>query len=244
MGSETISALTGLGHEYEAIAHNLANANTVGFKRQIGVFTQEPPKVGVGAQTSASPTSSLPATKATSAIDFSQGRLVQTGRSLDVALSGKGFFVLETSEGERYTRNGVFRVNSRGQLVDAAGRTVAGTGGPVVIPSSVSSMEVEIGSDGRIFAAGTPIGALRIVEFEDPSVLQPEGMGAFVAKGRTQPGPAANTTVQQGCQEASNVDTVRELVALIKVTRLYQANVQVMAGKSDRGKDLMRVAMA
>jgi len=244
VSSETISALTGLGHEYEAIAHNLANANTVGFKRKIGVFTQEPPKVGVGADTSASSTSALPATKATSAIDFSQGRLVQTGRSLDVALSGKGFFVLETSEGERYTRNGVFRVNSRGQLVDASGRSVAGAGGPVVLPPSISQMAVEIGSDGRISAGGTPIGALRIVEFEDPSVLQPEGMGAFVAKGRARPGPAVETTAQQGFQEASNVDAVRELVALIKVTRLYQANVQVMASKSDRGKDLMRVAMA
>jgi len=242
VSSETISALTGLGREYEAIAHNLANANTVGFKRRVGVFTQEPPKAGA-APAAAAP-SALPPTTATSAIDFSQGRLVQTGRSLDVALTGKGFFVLETAKGQRYTRNGVFRVNGRGQLVDAVGRTVAGEGGPIVIPPSVSVMDVEIASDGRLLAAGTPIGALRIVEFEDPSVLQPEGMGAFVARGGARPGPATGTTVQQGFQEASNVDTVRELVALIKVTRLYQANVQVMANKSERGKALMQVAMA
>ena len=240
MSGETISALTGLGREYEAIAHNLANANTVGFKRRVGVFTQEPPKTGPAPAAS----SALPPTTATSAIDFSQGRLVQTGRSLDVALTGKGFLVLETAEGQRYTRNGVFRVNGRGQLVDAAGRTVAGEGGPLTIPASVSAMDVEIASDGRLQAGGTPIGALRIVEFEDPSVLRPEGMGAFVAQGSARPGPATATTVQQGFQEASNVDTVRELVGLIKVTRLYQANVQVMSSKSDRGKALMQVARA
>ncbi|MEA3367214.1 MAG: flagellar hook basal-body protein, partial [Planctomycetota bacterium] len=241
MSTDTISALTGLADEYHAIAHNLANANTTGYKRLVGTYTVSGPLAGASGETAATGGTAT-APQASTGIDFSQGRLVRTGRSLDAALSGKGFFVLETDRGERYTRNGVFRANAQGQLVDGAGRTVAGEGGPVMIPTSVSPMQVAIASDGRILAGGTAIGQLRIVEFEDPSVLEPEGSGAFVAPADAQPGPAQDTTVQQGFQEGSNVDAVTELVGLIQVTRLYQANVQVMADTGDRAKDLLRIA--
>jgi len=245
MSTDTISALTGLADEYYAIAHNLANANTTGYKRLVGTFTGGGASPGEAAESSSAATGeAASAPQASTGIDFSQGRLVRTGRSLDAALSGKGFFVLETDRGERYTRNGVFRADAQGQLVDGSGRTVAGEGGPVMIPTSVSPMQVVIAPDGRILAGGTAIGRLRIVEFEDPSVLEPEGSGAFVAPAGARPAPAENTTVQQGFQEASNVDAVTELVGLIQVTRLYQANVQVMADTGDRAKDLLRIAMA
>ena len=243
MSTDTIAALTGLADEYHAIAHNLANANTTGYKRLVGTFTGGGASPGEAAESAAEDgAASVP--QASTGIDFSQGRLVRTGRSLDAALSGKGFFVLETDRGERYTRNGVFRADAQGQLVDGSGRTVAGQGGPVTVPTSVSPMQVEIAPDGRILAGGTAIGQLRIVEFEDPAVLEPEGSGAFVAPADARPAPAENTTVQQGFQEASNVDAVTELVGLIQVTRLYQANVQVMANTGSRAKDLLRIAMA
>jgi len=243
MSTDTIAALTGLAEQYHAIAHNLANADTAGYKRLVGTYT------GTGPMPAASDVANAmgggaPAPEAATGIDFSQGRLVRTGRSLDAALSGKGFFVLETDQGERYTRKGVFRANAQGQLVDGAGRTVAGEGGPVILPPSVSPMEVEMGPDGRILAAGMTIGTLRIVEFENPSVLEPAGSGLFTAPENARPAPAEDTTVQQGFQEASNVDAVTELVGLIKVTRLYQANVQVRAKGGDRAKDLLRIAMA
>jgi flagellar basal-body rod protein FlgG len=103
--------------------------------------------------------------------------------------------------------------------------------------------QVAIGPDGRVMAGGVPIGHLRVVEFEDPAVLEPDGYSAFVAPETARPDAAQATTVQQGFQEASNVDAVTELVGLIKVTRLYQANIQVMADSGSRGKDLLRLAM-
>ncbi len=242
MSTDTIAALTGLAEEYHAIAHNLSNAGTTGYKRVLGRYTGPGVMAGAGDAGATSGPGSAP--EVSTGIDFSQGRLVRTGRPLDVALSGKGFFVIETDQGERYTRNGVFRAGPQGQLVDGSGRTVAGEGGPVILPATVSPTEIQIAADGRILAGGTAVGQLRIVEFEDPSVLTSQGAGAFVGPEGAQPTPAENTTVQQGFQEASNVDAVTELVGLIKVSRLYQANIHTMASGKDRTKALLGVAMA
>jgi flagellar basal body rod protein FlgG len=244
VSEETIAALTGLANEYHAIAHNLANANTTGYKRLYGTYTAEGTGVGTAGEPVGTTGGTGPAPHELTGIDFSQGRIVRTGRSLDVALSGKGFFVIETDRGERYSRNGVFRTNAQGQLVDGSNRTVAGEGGPIIIPGTVSPTEITIDADGRILAGETAVGQLRIVEFEDVSVLTPEGAGAFVAPDGARPAAAENTTVQQGFQEASNVDAVTELVGLIKVTRLYQANIHTMASGKDRTRNLLRVAMA
>ncbi len=234
--TDVAAALSSLAHQYETIANNLANANTVGFKRRLSA-------AGASASELAA-TGTAPLTAVSDFVDFSQGRLVPTGRSLDVALSGKGFLVLETDQGERYTRNGTFQTNARGQLVDTQGRSVAGGGGPLMIPPTVSPMQVTIAEDGRVLAAGAEIGKLRIVEFEDPTVLRPVGDSAFEAPETAGPRPATETTVHQRFQEGSNVEAVGELVALIQVTRLYEANVKIAQAASDRGEDLMRVAMA
>ncbi|HUU91013.1 MAG TPA: flagellar basal-body rod protein FlgF [Phycisphaerae bacterium] len=242
--TDIAAALSALTHQYETIAHNLANANTVGFKRRLSVFALQD---GLTGGAPASPTAATQAAvgiAGNDAVDFSQGRLVHTGRSLDVALHGKGFFVLETDRGDRYTRNGIFRTNAQGQLVDAQGRTVAGQGGPLTIPPTVSPMQVEIAEDGRILAAGAEIGQFRVVEFEDPKALTPVGENVFEAPAGARPDPAADTTVQQGFQEGSNVKAVHELVALIQVARTYEANVKIVQAASDRGKELIRVAMA
>lgn len=239
--AEALSALT---HQYETIAHNLANANTVGFKRRLSVLALQGDST-VGALVSPTGAAEAPSEIADNdVVDFSQGRLIHTGRSLDVALHGKGFFVLETDQGDRYTRNGIFRTNAQRQLVDALGRTVAGQGGPLTLPPTVSPMQVEIAEDGRIFAAGAEIGKLRVVEFEDPEALMPVGENAFEAPAGVGPDPATDTTVQQGFQEGSNVEAVHELVALIQVARLYEANVKIVQTASDLGKELLRVAMA
>lgn len=242
--TDIAAALSALTHQYQTIAHNLANANTVGFKRRLSVFALQDGSTG---GVSASPTAAVEAAAGIAgidAVDFSQGSLIHTGRSLDVALHGKGFFVLETDQGDRYTRNGIFRTNAQGQLVDALGRTVAGQSGPLTIPPTVSPMQVGIAEDGRILAAGAEIGKFRVVEFEDPKALTPIGENAFKAPAGVQPDPATDTTVQQGFQEGSNVKAVHELVALIQVARLYEANVKIVQAASDRGEELIRVAMA
>ncbi len=228
------AGIQALAREYTTLTHNLANASTTGFKRRLGVFTT------AGADTGGPAGATLPNLY----VDFTQGRLVQTGRALDVALMGKGFLVVETAAGERYTRHGVLRTNATGQIVDADGRTVAGQNGPIVVPPSVGHDQIDVAADGRVSAAGTEIGRLKVVEFEDTTDLEPLGDSLFRPPRAARPGEAAATTVHQGFQEASNVSTVDELVSLIRVSRLYEANVRAMQSKGDGTKALIGVAMA
>lgn len=234
MSLDAVSHLTALNAQYEAITHNLANANTAGFKRRLTLMTDE------GA---ASPSTEGPDPSGLF-VDFTQGRLVQTGRPLDVALSGPGFLVLESENGPLYTRNGVLRPNATGQLVDAEGRTVAGDSGPIILPAGAGEAQVHVSTEGEVVVDGQSIGRLRIVEFSDTKKLAPIGLNAYKALDDVAPEKAAKTTVQQGFQEGSNVSPVHELVGLIKVTRFYEATVKALQAEGERGESILRVAMA
>jgi len=226
------SSLAAVSRKVEAIAHNLANASTAGYKRLTCDLVSGTASAGTGGKSITDRTT----------VDFTQGHLVQTGRPLDLALFGKGFFVLETPQGELFTRHGVFQANAQGQLVEASGRTVAGEGGPIVLPPDAGEASIRVAADGRVFASGREVGRLRIVEFADPSVLTPAGLNAFRAPRTAPQEAAAATTVQQGFQEASNVQIVDELVGLITATRAYEANVRVTTLRGERGKSLLQVA--
>jgi len=177
-------------------------------------------------------------------VDFEQGRLVHTGRPLDFALEGKNsFFVVETPQGPLYTRNGVFRINAQGQLVDAAGRMVSGQSGPIVIPPDVGASGVNVSGEGRISGRGQVIGTIKVVEFDEPAKLTPVGGVAFKAPSGTSPKPAVNPAVCQRFQEASNVVPVEELVDLITLSRLYEANFKTIGSQDDRMKSIIQVAM-
>jgi len=123
--STSIDALT---LEFDIIAHNLANVSTVGFKRTCNAFSKS-----LDAQEAESYSPGI--IDLNSVFDFSQGTIVETGRPLDFALHGKGFFTIETPEGPLYTRNGTFQTNQNSQIVDSLGRIVAGQAGPITIPN-------------------------------------------------------------------------------------------------------------
>ncbi len=237
LGSTSIDALQ---HQYLVITHNLANASTAGFKRSQTVFEQV-----LASRLAAAGASEEVQTH--TAVDFTQGPLVQTGRSLDLALTGKGLFVVEDPAapgGRLYTRNGVFRTNAARQLVDAAGRLVQGDAGPIVLPDSVGIERVSVSREGQVSAGGQAIGKLQVVSFEDESVLQPVGASTFRAAADVQPAPATGFGVHQGFQEGSNVSTVEELVRLIMVTRLYEANIKTAKVQDERMANILRVAMS
>lgn len=239
----TASSLEALGDQYRAIAHNLANANTAGYKRLCSSFIQVLQQVQAGQ--SGGLDVEIPGGPVFDqiTIDFSQGAMVRTGRPLDLALDGKGFFVLETPEGPLYARNGVFRTNPEGQLVDSSGRTVAGEGGPIVIPPTASTAAVRLSGDGSISVAGQSVGKLRLVQFAEETVLTPVGGNCFGAPDTAEASPATDTTVLQGFQEASNVRVVEELVGLITVSRHYEANIKAITVQDEQMKNILQVAM-
>jgi len=235
--AQVSASVDALERQFDIIAHNMANVSTVGFKRRCNSFTQALAAQGNGA---ASPAD----TEQQGAFDFSQGTLVQTDRTLDVALYGKGFFVIESPEGPLYTRHGVFQTNQNGQIVDTAGRLVAGAAGPLLVPPNVDVSEIHVDNGGRVTAGKAALGQLQIVEFGDKeSQLLPAGLNCFRAPKDVPPKDAASVTVRQGYEESSNVKLVEELVNMIMVSRLYEANMKLLTVNRDASSSAIGVAM-
>ena len=233
--STSIDALT---KEFDIIAHNLANVSTVGFKRRCNAFSKS-------LEAQDTETYSPGTIDLNSAFDFSQGSVVETGRPLDFALHGKGFFVIETPEGPLYTRNGTFQTNQNSQIVDSQGRIVAGQAGPITIPGNTGISQLSISSDGTISAGEIAIGKFRLVDFNDnDNKLVPTGDSCYrMPDENIQPVEAEQLVVKQGYQEASNVQIIDELVDMILVSRLYEANMKSITAEQQASSSLMSVAL-
>ncbi len=186
-----------------AAANNLANVSTPGFKAE-RVFARLLGEASVVAD---------------SETDFSPGALTPTGRTLDVALAGDGFFVVETSDGPRWTRGGSFQLDPTGTLVDAAGRPVLGENGALVVPPG----EVQIGGDGTVSVDGAPVGRLRIQRPAGGAVPRRAGGGDWIPTDEVADVPREEAQVRQGYLEDSNVDPVGALVEMIEIQRAYAA---------------------
>lgn len=232
------ASVEALEKQFDVITHNMANVGTAGFKRRCNNFTQAIAAQYAGVE------GAIDAELAQSPVDFSQGSLVQTDRTLDVALYGKGFFVIESPDGPRYTRHGIFQTNQNGQIIDTMGRLVAGTAGPLLVPRDVDVSEIHIDSAGRVSAGPAALGRLRIVEFGDQEAqLRPSGLDCFYAPPEVQPREAASVSVRQGYEEASNVKLIDELVNMILVSRLYEANMKLMTVSNETSGSAISVAM-
>ena len=198
----------------ETIARNLANANTVGFKKNMISF-----KTVLDGETSTLQTDY--------GIDYSHGSLKYTGNTFNMAIDGDGFFAVETANGIRYTRNGQFQLSNTGEMVTDTGSKVLGQGGPIVIPKGGG--EILVDKKGIIKVNGKEIGRLTITNFNDLTKLVPTGNSTFAA-----PDDAVDDTgekkynVAQGYLESSNVSVVTEMVDMITNMRSYEASNNVI----------------
>jgi flagellar basal-body rod protein FlgG len=203
----------------DAIANNIANASTAGFKAER--VLQRAERAGdVAPPPNAVPT---PVTRERVQTDFTQGSLNRTGNPLDVALAGNGFFVVKTDRGERLTRSGDFTLDSAGYLATGDGSRVQGTSGDI----NIQGGPVEIGSDGSIRAGDQRVGDLRIVTVQDPTQLVRES-GTRFAPGPETPTEAAPGSVHvvQGATEGANQSPVEGLVSLIETVRGFETYMQ------------------
>lgn len=232
------SSIRGLTREFDLIAHNLANVSTPGFKRRYNDFSN------IMEQKSNLDNNNQDANRPVT-IDFSQGNLVETGRTLDMALCGKGFFVIETPEGPLYTRNGMFRLNENSQIVDLAGRIVAGESGPITVPPTVTVEDISVTQNGTLSGKGIPIGQFKLVDFsEQEHKLTMVGLNCFRAPENVEPEATEKLIVKQGFHESSNVQMTEELVDMIMVSRLYEANMKIVSKSGETMKNLIDVAMS
>jgi flagellar basal body rod protein FlgG len=238
--SPVSSSIDALMQEFYIITHNLANVSTVGFKRRCNAFSRS-----LESQAQDMATYSPGVIDVETALDFSQGSIVETGRPLDFAVYGKGFFVIETPDGPLYTRNGMFQTNHNGQIVDSNGNMVAGETGAITIPAGVGPSQLTVSGDGSISADGIAIGKFRLVTFEEnEDQLVSVGSNCFqMPNPDVQPVAAQNVVVKQGYQEASNVKIVEELVDMIMVSRLYEANMKLISAQKEASSSILGVAM-
>ena len=212
------SGLDAYANVQETIARNLANANTVGFKKGMISFKT------ILTETDGAETSNL---QTDYGVDHSHGSLTHTGNTFNMAIDGDGFFAVETANGMRYTRNGQFQLSATGEMVTNTGAKVLGQGGPIVIPKGGG--EILVDKKGIIKVNGKEIGRLMITNFNDLAKLIPTGNSAFAA-----PEDSIDDTgekkfnVEQGYLESSNVSVVTEMVDMITNMRSYEASNNVI----------------
>jgi flagellar basal-body rod protein FlgG len=203
----------------EAIANNLANVNTPGYKRE-SVFLQQL----TAAQARARKTEfewQIPMVDQIYT-DYSRGSLEHTGNPLNVAIDGDGFFVVQTPEGEAYTRSGSFHVDSEGRLVTADNLPVLCDAGEIVV--SDENRDVKIAIDGNITIGDQELGRLRVADFEKPYKLEKIAGGLFKETEESVPLDIEFTYVRQGYLEKANVDVIREMVDMIDSYRNYESD--------------------
>ncbi len=231
--------------QLSTISNNLANASTVGYKRDRAVFedlfyqvqrqpgaqstqdTQLPSGLQVGTGVRVVGTQK----------EFTSGSLQVTGNSLDVAINGRGFFQVLTPDGElAYTRNGQFHLNAEGDIVNANGLLLQPG---INVPEG--TQQLTIGDDGVVSATVSgqvepqELGQIELADFINPAGLQAVGGNLFrqtAASGDPINGIAGLDglgAIEQGSLENSNVDIVEEMVNMITTQRVYELNSKVIS---------------
>jgi flagellar basal-body rod protein FlgF len=202
----------------DTTANNIANASTAGFRGERISF-----KEALGR--AKSPDIQL-VDGGGQAIDQTSGAMTQTGNPLDVALEGEGYVGVETEKGTRYTRAGNFQLDDTGKLVTADGAQVRGqAGAPIVVPPGTS--DVAIDSQGHVSADGNVVGQLELTRFK-ASAVRREGATLYAASGTPEAGDPPK--VHSGVLEGSNVNIVRGIVDLVKVSRTYESLMKIIQG--------------
>lgn len=227
-----------LQRRLEVVADNVANLNTDGFKRQSLSFQESMmPRARTNLFERGDRRSSF-VSELTTLTDFSEGSIEQTGNTFDVAIEGSGFFVVQTPEGERYTRAGNFQLDATGRLVTPDGNPVLGEGGEIVFAPNESG--VIIASDGTISSSAGQRGRLRVASFPDERLLEKSGENLYSTE--EPPVPALTARVRQGSLERSNVSGVTEMTRLISVTRAYEQITNVLSQHDElRGRAIERL---
>ncbi len=227
----------------QGLAHNIANVNTTGFKQDDTLFkshvmrqmrTMAPAGTATLAAQMWSPGSQVaervfvaPNGQRTA---FESGRLRPTGNPYDFAVQGNGFFEVTTPQGPRYTRDGVFHLDTKRVLVNEMGYPVMGASGQLKIPPG----DLQVDGRGALVVNGQTVGRLKIVEFPESRMPVKAGDGLFVGDGGKT---VAAPTVLGGAVEESNVHPLSEMVKMIQAMRTYESAQKVIQS-FDRMADL------
>lgn len=224
-----LSRQSGLMKELSSIANNMANANTVGFKREGAVFSEFISAAATG--NPLEPRHSLSMGRlAAHASDLAAGGMRQTGGSLDVAIDGEGFFLVDVNGQTEMTRAGNFMTDAEGRLITTDGHSVLNEAeGEIQIP--IEADNIAIGSDGVVSANGVELGRLGVVIAPIETLVRRGGNNWTTT---AQFEPVINPSVMQGFLEDSNVQPVTEIARMIEVQRHYEAGQKILDMEDSR----------
>lgn len=210
--------------QMESIANNIANMSTPAYKGERTLFREylsgpRTPK-----------TITYPQLKGLFR-ETMEGPIATTGNSLDVALRGKGYLVVETPDGTRYTRDGHLSLNNKGQIVTQQGHLVLGINGrPMTVPGDAPS--ITIAQDGTISAGEIQVGQFKLVAFDNEQHLVRTGDGLY--KTDAQENRATDVQVLQYNLEGSNIQPVLEITRMIEASRIYQSAQKIINSEDER----------
>lgn len=215
----------------DVVSNNIANVSTTGYKKDLAVTRSFSEELMSRLNDDESIFSTPKVGKVTHGLfvddiytDFTQGSLENTGNTFDLSITGEGFFAVNVQgangdTSEKYTRDGNFTLDSNGTLVTTDGSYVQGTKGNITIPNGT----VTIDEQGNIYANSQFIDKLKIVDFEDKHSLRKYGDNFYDKTNESQEKTFEGGVVQ-GYLETSNVNSVKEMVEMITLSRVYEAN--------------------
>lgn len=231
-----LSRQAALWRQMEVVANNIANANTPAYKAEQMMFTDY--MVKTKSESSAFGRKLSFVQDVGTLRDTREGPLTDTGAPLDVALHDDGYFVVDTPAGQRYTREGHFRLDETGMLVTSTGYPVLQkTGQPVVFAPNES--QITIAPDGTVSTENGTIGKLRVVKFDNEQQLRKAGDGTYQTK--ADPTELDRPQVVQGMLENSNVEPVLETTHMMTILRNYEGVQKMIDNEQSRSLKAMQV---
>ena len=221
-----------LRREMDITANNIANAATAGFKAERLMLHANPK---TPARHNDGPERLQYVDEFGVGRNFSQGLLEPTGRPLDLAIEGEGFFVLETPAGERFTRAGRFTLAGQGARVAGDGARVMDEAGQAIVVDPAAG-PVQISASGEVAQAGAVLARLAVVRFEALNLLEKTGANRFAATAGAEPEPMAEPVVRQGFSEGSNVRAILEITRMLEVSRAYSSATRLVNNTDELSK--------
>jgi flagellar basal-body rod protein FlgF len=230
ISSIALSRLTAQSRAMDVVASNVANISTPGYRAERMVFADWlSPQTGTSAPRG---DRSLAYTQDRATYrDRAEGTITQTGNPLDLALSGGGYFTVQTAAGTRLTRAGRFTLQANGGITDEAGNALLDTAG-VPLRVSAADTQLTVTGDGSLSSQNGPIGKIGVVTPTDPNRMTAEGSRLFRADVPTT--SVTSPKIVQGAVEDSNVQPVQELVSMMSTQRGFQFVTQFVEAEGQR----------